>query len=238
MHIEIWSDVVCPWCYIAKRRFERALENFPHRDEVELVWRSFELDPGAPQRRPGSYTEALGRKYGMDPERAAASLRRLSDLAAEEDLDLDFGGIQPGNTFSAHRLLHLAAQRGCQGALKERLLRGYFSEGAAVGDRAVLAGLAGDVGLDAAEVDRVLGGEEYADHVRADEVAAEELGVTGVPFFLFDRRFAVAGAQETSVFLSALERAWEKARSVEMIRAAALGSDTGGACDGGGSCAG
>jgi predicted DsbA family dithiol-disulfide isomerase len=217
MLVEIWSDVVCPWCYIGKRRFERALEGFAHRDAVEIVWRSFELDPHAPQERTGSYAELLGRKYGMAPERAHRTLQHMTDVAAEEGLDFDFGGVRPGNTFTAHRLLHLAAEHGHQGALKERFLRAYFTDGVAVGDPGALVALAAEVGLDEDEVRGVIEGDAFADHVRADEAAAEELDVTGVPFFVLDRRFAVAGAQDTAVFARALDRAWAKAHPIEMV---------------------
>jgi predicted DsbA family dithiol-disulfide isomerase len=236
VQIEIWSDVVCPWCYIGKRRFERALEGFEHRDEVEIVWRSFELDRHAPRERVGSYAELLGRKYGMGPDRAEASLRHMTDVAAEEGLEFDFGGVRPGNTFDAHRLLHLAAEQGRQGELKERFLRAYFTEGEAVGDPEVLARLAIEAGLAADDVRAVLDGDRFADHVRADEAAAEELDVTGVPFFVLDRRFAVSGAQDTEVFARALDRAWAKAHPFEMVEAAPGAGADAGACDDG-SCA-
>jgi predicted DsbA family dithiol-disulfide isomerase len=218
--VEIWSDVVCPWCYIGKRRFERALEGFAHRDEVTIAFRSFELDPHAPVERIGSYAELLGRKYGRGPDWAHRSLEHMTAVAAEEGLEFDFARVRPGNTFDAHRLLHLATESGLQEELKERFLRAYFSEGEAVGDRDVLARLAVEVGLDAAEVDDVLGSDRFADHVRADETAAEELDITGVPFFVLDRKFAVSGAQDSEVFARAIERAWEKSRpALEVIGA-------------------
>jgi predicted DsbA family dithiol-disulfide isomerase len=212
MQVEIWSDVVCPWCYIGKRRFEQALEGFEHKDEVTIVWRSFELDRNAPPERTGSYAEMLGRKYGRGPEWAERSLQHMTDVAAEEGLEFDFGGVRPGNTFDAHRLLHLAAERGLQGELKERFLRAYFTEGQPVGDHEAITRLAVEVGLDEDEVRTVLAEGTYADHVRADEAAAEELDVTGVPFFVLDRKFAVSGAQDVSVFARALDRAWERLR--------------------------
>ena len=225
MLVEIWSDVVCPWCYIGKRRFERALEGFAHRDEVTIVWRSFELDRNAPPERTGDYAEMLGRKYGMGPDRAMASLRHMTDVAAEEGLDFDFGAVRPGNTFDAHRLLHLAAERGLQEELKERLLHAYFTDGEPVGDHEVLTTLAVEVGLEEDEVRRTLEGDGFADHVRADEVAAEEIGITGVPFYVLDRKFAVSGAQDTEVFVRALDRAWEKSRPFEMVGGTSAGDD-------------
>jgi predicted DsbA family dithiol-disulfide isomerase len=231
--VEIWSDVVCPWCYIGKRRFETALASFEHRDEVEVVWRSFELDPKAPQEREGDYASRLGRKYGMAPERAMRTLEHMTSVAAEEGLEFDFARSRSGNSFDAHRLLHFAGERGLQGELKERLLLAYFSEGEAIGRPEVLQRLAVEVGLDAGEVADVLAGEAYGDHVRADEEAAEELGVGGVPFFLVGRKFAVSGAQDVAVFTHALERAWAKHHpAIEVVGSA---TDAG-ACDDG-SCA-
>jgi predicted DsbA family dithiol-disulfide isomerase len=229
--VEIWSDVVCPWCYIGKRRFESAVAGFEHKDEVEIVWRSFELDPRAPQERTGSYAERLGKKYGMAPERAMNTLEHMTNVAAEEGLDFDFARSRAGNSFDAHRLLHLAAKAGLQDALKERFLRAYFSEGEAIGLPDVLQRLAEEVGLDGEEVASVLAGDDFADHVRADEEAAEELGVTGVPFFLVGRKFAVSGAQDAQVFARALQRGWDKTHpAIEVI------ADGGDACDDG-SCA-
>ncbi len=232
MLVEIWSDVVCPWCYIGKRRFEKALAGFAHADEVEIVWRSFELDPHAPTERVGSYDELIGRKYGMGPDRARKSVQHMADVAAEEGLEFDFASARPGNTFDAHRLLHLAADCDRQHQVKERFLRAYFTEGRAMGDREQLRDVAIDAGLDPDDVDRVLGSDEYADFVRADEAAAEELGVTGVPFFVIDRRFAVSGAQDGEVFARALERAWDKGHALEMVSE----STSGDGCDDG-SCA-
>ncbi|HVF32986.1 MAG TPA: DsbA family oxidoreductase [Acidimicrobiales bacterium] len=223
MLVEIWSDVVCPWCYIGKRRFEKAVAAFEHGDEVTVVWRSFELDRHAPVERTGTYTEMLGRKYGRGPEWAERSVQHMTDVAAEEGLEFDFGGVRPGNTFDAHRLLHLAAERGRQGDLKERLLRAYFTDGVPVGDRDALTALAVEVGLDAEEVRRVLDEGTYGDHVRADQAAAEELDITGVPYFVLDRRFAVSGAQDTSVFVRALDKAWAKSHPLEVVGGPAAG---------------
>jgi predicted DsbA family dithiol-disulfide isomerase len=236
MQVEIWSDVVCPWCYIGKRRFEAALAAFPHANEIEVVWRSFELDPRAPQERTGDYASRLAKKYGMSHERAMASLHHMTDVAAEEGLDFDFARTRAGNTFDAHRVLHLALETqgpAVQGAVKERFLRAYFSEGEPIGDPDTLVRLAGEAGLDAAEVKDVLSGDRFAEQVRADEGAAEELGISGVPFFLVDRKFAVSGAQSTDVFTRALERAWAKAHPVIEV----IGSDDAVTCDDDGSCA-
>lgn len=229
MQVEIWSDIVCPWCYIGKRRLETALKDFEHAEEVEIVWRSFELDRSAPRERTGNYAEMLGRKYGMGPAQSRAAIANMTELAAGEGLVFDFDRVRPGNTFDAHRLLHLARERGRQDALKERLMLAYLTEGEPIGDPAVVGRMAVEVGLDATEVESVLDGDRYGDQVRADEQAAEELGVTGVPFFVVDRRYAVSGAQQPDTILRALERAWSASRPLEYVAAAGGGGRDGAA---------
>lgn len=228
MKIEIWSDVVCPWCSIGKRRLEAALEGFGHRDDVEIVWRSFELDPNAPRRRDGDLVDHLARKYGMSREQALASRARITAVAAEAGLEFHLDHAQPGNTFDAHRLLHLAAVRGVQDAVKERLLTAYVGEGEAIGDPDALVRLVSEAGLDADEARRVLDGDEYADDVRADEREAAELGVTGVPFFVFDRTYAVSGAQPPELLLEVLDKSWTDAHPLIAVPGTA-GSDV--SCD-------
>jgi predicted DsbA family dithiol-disulfide isomerase len=228
MKVEIWSDIVCPWCYIGKRRFESGLARFAHRDDVEVIWRSFELDPNAARRSPGTLNELLARKYGMSPERAASSHAQLTALAAEERLEYRFDLARHGNTFDAHRLIHLAAAHNLQDAMKERLLRAYFTEGQAIGDTETLVTLAGEVGIDAGEARRVLSGDQYAADVRADERRAASFGITGVPFVAIDERYGVSGAQPADAFLGALEQAWAAAHPLAMVGA---GSATG-TCEG------
>lgn len=228
LRIDIWSDIACPWCYVGKRRLEQALERFAHRGEVEIAWRAFELDPSAPRVRDTSqsYAERLGKKYGTTPDKAQAMIDRMVDTAAQDGLALRFDHIRPGNTFDAHRLLHLAHDRGMQDALKERLLRAYLTEGAAIGEPEVLAGLAREVGLDDAEVAGVLGGDRYAREVRQDEALAKELGISGVPFFVLAGRLGVSGAQPADVLLGALERAWSELAPAEVLaEGAACGPD-------------
>ena len=221
MRVEIWSDVVCPWCYVGKRRFEQALAGFPHRDEVEVVWRSFELDSSAPTERVGEYAQLLASKYGVDVARAQEMIDTMTATAAQEGLDFRFDRARTGSTFDAHRLLHLAAERGVQDAVKERLLRATFSEGEPIGDRDALVRLAQEAGLDAEEVRAVLQDGTYADAVRADEQEAQQLGVTGVPFFVVDRAYAVSGAQPAAVLRQLLDRAWQDRRPVQLVSAGA-----------------
>ena len=212
MRVEIWSDVACPWCYVGKRRFETALAGFPHSEEVEVVWRSFELDPQAPQERLGDYAVMLAAKYGVPVEEGQRMIDTMTAAAAAEGLDVRFEIARVGNTFDAHRLLHLAHERGVQDALKERLLRATFSEGEPIGDAAVLARLAVDAGLDAEEVTAVLAADRYGDQVRADERQAREYGISAVPFFVVDGRLGVSGAQPPEVLRALLEQGWEQSR--------------------------
>ncbi|MGN6522008.1 MAG: DsbA family oxidoreductase [Actinomycetes bacterium] len=215
MRIEIWSDVVCPWCYIGKRRLEKALAQFPHRDEVEVTWRSFQLDPSTPKTwaggRPGT-TERLAEKYGVSVAEADAMQQRVAEVAAADGLDYRLDDALPANTIDAHRLLHFAADRGRQDQLKERLLAAYFVEGRDVADHDTLASLAAEVGLPHDEAATVLRDPSRYETAVADDIAqAREFGAGGVPFFVFDRRFAVSGAQPVEVFTQALTAAWDAA---------------------------
>jgi predicted DsbA family dithiol-disulfide isomerase len=211
LRIDIWSDIACPWCYVGKRRLEQALERFPHKAEVDVVWRAFELDPSAPRVRDGSqsYAQRLASKYGTQPAQAQGMIDRMVDTAAADGLEFRFDRIRPGNTFDAHRLLHLAHERGVQDALKERLMRAYLTEGAAIGERDVLVRLAVEAGLDEREAQDVLERDGYASEVRQDEALARELGISGVPFFVLAGRLGVSGAQPAEVLRGALDQAWK-----------------------------
>lgn len=211
LRVDVWSDIACPWCYIGKRRLERALASFPHRGEVDVVFRAFELDPNAPresERVP--YAERLARKYGTSPAEAQAMIDRIVAVARADGIVLDFDRIRPGNTFDAHRLVHFAATCGIQGAVKERFLRAYFSEGEPIGDHDTLLRLAREAGLDPDEARAVLANGRYAEEVRADEARAAARGVRGVPFFLIGDKVGISGAQEPAVLEAALMRAWEE----------------------------
>jgi predicted DsbA family dithiol-disulfide isomerase len=207
--VEIWSDVVCPWCYVGKRRFEHALERFAHAGDVELTWRSFQLDPSAPPERHHSSAEHLAAKYGMSVEQAQEMNAQMTELAAGEGLEYHLDRTRGGNSFDAHRLIHLAAASGLQDAMKERLMRAYFTEGEPVGDADTLVKLATEVGLDGEQARATLDTEAFADAVHADEELAARIGIRGVPFFVLDRRFGVSGAQPSELLLQALDKAWE-----------------------------
>jgi predicted DsbA family dithiol-disulfide isomerase len=211
MKVEIFSDVVCPWCAIGKRRFEAALEGFDHREEVDVHWRAFELDPSAPPSSDVDVASHIAEKYGMSRAQAIASQEKLAELAAADGLEFHFELTKRANTFAAHRLLHYAHEVGLQDALKERLFHAYFTEGEAIADRATLVRLGTDIGLDADKSAEVLESGRYANDVRADEAAARELGVSGVPFFVIDRRYGISGAQSPEMILQVLDEAWAKA---------------------------
>lgn len=232
MNVEIWSDVVCPWCYIGKRRLEQALAQFPQRNAVNIRWRSFELDPDAPERVEGTLDERLAQKYRTTKQQAAQMNARVSGIAAADGLDYHLDQAKPSNTFNAHRLLHLALKRGVQGDLKERLLRAYFTEGQPIGDRDTLVRLATEAGLDADEARATLAGDDYAEDVRADEERAASFGITGVPFVVIDERYGVSGAQPTEVFLNALRTAWAASQPLTIVGADAESDSDTGACEG------
>jgi predicted DsbA family dithiol-disulfide isomerase len=211
--VEIWSDIACPWCYIGKRRFEAALEQFEHRGDVHVAWRSFELDPGAPHERTGDRAERLAQKYGMTVEQARESEQRLTGLAADEGLAFRFDIARSGTTFDAHRLVHLAEAHDLQDAMKERLLQAYFTEGELISDHDTLVRMAVAVGLEEQEVRELLAGERYADEVRADERTAGELGISAVPTFVVDRELGVSGAQPPEALLDLLRQGWARRSS-------------------------
>ncbi|WP_101523991.1 DsbA family oxidoreductase [Nocardioides houyundeii] len=221
MRIEIWSDVVCPWCYIGKRRLESALSTFEHADQVEVVWRSYQLDPSAPAVATETSTQMLARTYGQSPEGVAGMQQQVSAAAAEEGLVYRLDQTLHVNTVDAHRLLHLALHEGgpeLQGRLKEALLAAYFTQGRNVADHTVLAEVADQAGLEATGVAEVLASQRYADEVAADVAQARAYGATGVPFFVVDAAYGVSGAQPAEAFTQVLQRAWRDGHpSIEMV---------------------
>jgi predicted DsbA family dithiol-disulfide isomerase len=220
MQIEVWSDVVCPWCYIGKRRLETALAQFPHRDEVEVVWRSFQLDPTIPEGETFPTLPALAAKYGASVDDMAANMQRVEELAAAEGLDYHLTQGISGNTTLAHELIHLGAEHGLQGAMKERLLHAHFEEQRPVFDLESLVPLAVEVGLEEADVREALTDRRYRAAVHEDAATAQALGATGVPFFVVDRKYGAAGAQPPELLLQLLERAWADAHPLLTVPAA------------------
>jgi predicted DsbA family dithiol-disulfide isomerase len=209
IRLEVWSDIVCPFCYIGKRHLEAALGQFERRDRVEVVWKSFELDPNAERNSKGSVYEMLSKKYGKSVDWARQMTRQVAERAAEAGLKFNFDRAVLSNSFDGHRLSHLAAKHGLQDRMEERLFAAYFTESKDIGDRETLRQLGAEAGLDPEEVGKVLAGDAYASEVRRDEEEAHSLGVTGVPFFLFNRQYAVSGAQPVEAFTKALRSASE-----------------------------
>ena len=207
MNVEIWSDIACPWCYVGKRRFETAMAEYEHRDEVTITWRSFELDPAAPAEATGDYAGRLAAKYGTSHEQAQRMIDDMTRTAAAEGLDFRFDRARGGNTFDAHRVLHLARAHGIEDAVKERFLRAYFTEGELISDHATLQRLATEAGLPADEVADALSGDRFADEVREDERTARSFGISGVPFFVVDRQYGASGAQPPELLLQLLRQA-------------------------------
>ena len=209
MRVDIWSDVICPWCYVGKARFAKALSSFPHRDQVEVVFHSFELDPNLPRGQRESNLVMLSQKFGKSQAEALAMDDQVGSLARAEGLGFD-SGRPGGNTFDIHRVLHLGLDKGVQQALVGAVNEAYFGRARDVFDRDVLTEVAAGAGLDAAEVGKVLDGDAYADEVRQDERQAQQIGISGVPFFVFDMALGAAGAQPTALFTSALNQAWDR----------------------------
>ncbi len=222
MKIEIWSDVACPWCYIGKRRFETALNAFPQKDSVEVQWRSYQLDPTLPEHYDGTELDYLVERKGMDRDQLLGMLGHVTEQAQGEGLHYKFDDVVVANSFNAHQLLHLAAAHGKSDAVKEALLSAHFEHGADIGSRETLVRLGTEAGLAAVEINEALDTDKYAADVRTDFAEARAIGVTGVPFFVIDRKYGISGAQPAEVFTQALEQAWQEANPLTMV---ASGSD-------------
>ena len=230
LRVDVWSDIACPWCYVGKRHLEAALKELPGGGDVEVHWRAFELDPSAPaeRERETSYAGRIARKYGCSEAEAEGMVQRMVDVAREDGLDFHFERIRTGNMFDAHRVIHLAHERGVQDAVKERFLLAYMTEGALMSDAETLVRLGAEAGLDAEEVRATLASDRYAREVRADEHDAKELDITGVPFFVVDGKYAISGAQPSSVLLKALTLAADaraKTKPVLFAEGAVCGPD-------------
>jgi len=220
MKIEIWSDVACPWCFIGKRRFEAALSEFPHRDAVEVKWRSYQLDPSLPEHYDGTELEYLSTRKGLAPEQVSQMFDHVTAEAKGEGLDYSFDKVVVANSFTAHRLIHLAAAHGQQDAAKERLLSDHFEHGKDIGSAEYLTGLGRELGIDAAEVAALFTTDTYADDVRFDFEEARALGISGVPFFVIDRKFGLSGAQPVATFTAALNQAWQETNPLVLVNSA------------------
>lgn len=210
MKIEVWSDYVCPFCYIGKRHLEQALESFPHKDQVEVSFKSFELDPEVKTDPTISIDEALAKKYGVPVAQAKEMNNQMIQRAAQAGLAYNFDEIKQINTFDAHRLAKYAESKGKAAEMTETLLKAHFVESQFIGGQDTLIKLASEVGLDPEETRAILSGNDYADQVRADEADASALGVRGVPFFVINQKYAISGAQPVSLFTDTLDKVWQE----------------------------
>lgn len=210
MRIDIWSDVVCPFCYIGKRQFEIALDQFEHKNTVEIVWHSFELDPNTPKPTQGTLTDMLVAKYNITPERASLLNKGVVEMAALVGLYYDLDAAKPSNSFDAHRIIQLAKKNGLADKAEERFFSAYFIEGKDIANTDTLKALAVEIGLDSSEVAMVLAGDEFAEDVRADQHLARQMNINAVPFFVIDNKYGLSGAQGGQTFLKALHAVWEE----------------------------
>ncbi len=218
MKIEIWSDIACPFCYIGKRKFENALKDFPQKDKVEIIWRSFQLDPEMKVVPGQTVHEYLGIRKGTTTEEGKKMSDSMALIASEAGLEFNFDKTILCNTMNAHRIVHLAKKHGVQNEMKQALFAAYYTDGKNIGDNETLVTIGKKVGLDAMEITKVLEGEEYRNEVIEDQVYAQQIGVQGVPFYVFNEKYAVSGAQPTELFTEVLNKVWEEEKpAVEII---------------------
>lgn len=231
MKVEIWSDIACPFCYIGKRKFEHALVGFEQKDEVEVVYKSFQLDPNAPQNTTETMNQMLAKKYGQSIEQVEQMQKQVTAQANEVGLDYHLNDAKMTNTLDAHRLIHLAKEKGKMSEMKEQLLKSYFVEGKHVGEIESLIDIAATVGLDKEEVTSVLASNQYKKEVEQDMQEGVQLGVQGVPFFVFNRKYAVSGAQSSNVFSEVLTKVIEEEKQSQPLNVVKQGDAcTDGSC--------
>jgi predicted DsbA family dithiol-disulfide isomerase len=210
MKVEIWSDIVCPFCYIGKRKFENALKDFEQKDEVEIVWRSFQLDPDLVQVPGQSVHQYLAERKSVSLEKGKEMNAYMTNAAKELGLEYNFDKAVINNTMDAHRLLHLAHKHGVQSEAKEKLFASYYTEGKDVGDHETLVAIGEAVGIPAEETRAMLVSDFYKQEVQQDQYTAQQLGAQGVPFFVFNNKYGVSGAQPSDVFAQVLSKVWEE----------------------------
>lgn len=231
MKVEIWSDIVCPFCYIGKRKFEKALDGFAAKDKVEIEWKSFQLDPEMDNKEGLSVHEYLGKRKGGTTADGKRMNDQMSAIAKEVGLNYDFDNGIINNTLPAHQLLHFAKTKGLQNELKERIFKAYYTEGKDTGDMETLLQLAKEVGLEAAEARTILQDNLYVSEVINDQEEARQIGVQGVPFYVFNRKYAVSGAQSPEVFAEVLSKVWEEEKPALVVTPAEGFCDVNGNCN-------
>lgn len=217
MKIEIWSDVVCPFCYIGKRKFESALAQFENKNKVEVTWKSFQLDPNTKFKEGSTIYQNLAESKGWSEEQSKNITQQVVDMGKQEGLEFNFEKAIPANTFNAHRLIHFAASHKLQEQAQEALLKAYFIEGKNVEDTQTLISIGLSIGLSQDDLRKLFAGEAYTNDVENDIYEARQVGVKGVPFFVIDRKYAISGAQPVDVFLKTLERAWAETPTEQSV---------------------
>lgn len=210
MNVEIWSDVMCPFCYIGKRKFEKALEQFPHKDKIKIIWKSYQLDPDSVTAPNLNAIDHLAQRKGWSKEQAAETTQHVTDIAKQVGLDFHFEKAVVANSFDAHRLSHLAKKYNKQNELEEKLFAAYFTEGKNTADHTTLLQIGKELSLDEKEITDILNSDAYSEDVKQDILEAQQFGIKGVPFFVINRKYAVSGAQEADTFLNALTKAYEE----------------------------
>src|SRR5699024_1359264 len=225
MKVEIWSDVMCPFCYIGKRRFEEALAQFDHSEDIRVEWKSFQLQPNLQSRPDKNMADHLAQTKGWSTEQIAQMQQRIIDMASDAGLEFNFEDAVVANSLDAHRLAHFAKSQDKGGAAEETLFKAHFTDGKNIDDVEVLTALAESIGLDAEKTRNILKGDQYTKAVKDDIRESQKVGVQGVPFFVFNREYAVSGAQPTQAFLEALQKSWKEWNSQQ--QPATLDSATG-----------
>lgn len=225
LKVEIWSDVMCPFCYIGKRRFQTALQQFEHKDSVEVTWKSFQLDPDMKSEPGKSLNEYLSERKGIPLERSVQLHEQMTASAAELGLTYNFDKAVIANSFDAHRFSHLAKVNGLQDAAEEALFKAYFTDGKDISSHVTLIELGKQIGLDPALVKQTLDSNQYAEDVHRDIYEAQQIGARGVPFFVLGDKYAVSGAQAPETFLDALNQTWNEVMPAESIDGPVCGPD-------------
>ena len=217
MKVEIWSDVMCPFCYIGKRKFENALAQFPHKDDIEVEWKSFQLDPSIVTDPSKTVHEFLSERKGISPQRAKEMNDYVTNIALQVGLEYKFDKAVVANSFDAHRFSHLAKKHGLQNEAEEKLFKAYFTEGKNTADVETLVKIGAEIGLEEDEIRNTLAGDDFSDEVKNDIYMAQQIGINGVPFFVLDNKYAISGAQESTTFLAALNQAWTEHKPVKVL---------------------
>ena len=231
MKIEVWSDFVCPFCYIGKRRLEQALNQFPHKEQVDIEFKSFELDPNSKTYSGKSIHEAIAKKYGISNEEAKKANSDIGQQAASIGLDFNFDEMKPTNTFDAHRLAKFAKSKGLEATITENLLYAYFTESKNVSDHDTLADIAKNSGLNRTEALNVLQDKQaFANDVRMDEAVAQQYGISGVPYFIINQKYAISGAQPHDTFVNALQKVWDEENATPILQDLSVEDSTDASC--------